>query len=476
MTPLKAPPSLRPWFWGGVLAFLAYQVLAARTDSAVLLLAGNAVAAVCLLPAGLWCWGRAPGLPVFPLFALGHLPTFAVPLIAPTAEVDRYPVELQLYGALAVLAYLGPATLLWLPLTRRPAAPRAYWAFRRGDRNHLFLAFLWIGVLFLLLNNAGWLPDLPAGLYPILRNASQGLAAIGSAVLAYRWGAGRLPRGVVGQFVAAFVLLLLLSASGLMLVLALSNLAIVVAMYVLGRGRIPVWALVAAFAVFSVLHAGKHPMRASYWAANTGLKPLDYPGYYAEWVGHGLDNLSRGQTGDRPAGGTTLTERASVFQMLLLVLDKSPTEKPFLYGQTYALIPELVVPRFLLAEKVWSHEGTSILSIHYGRQTREGTLTTTIGFGPLAEAYANFGWVGLLGVGGLFGALLGAVTRWSAAFPIDSFRGLFALYVLGLSIQTEHTLGVAAASLSQGTVTLLAVAAILMETRPVPTPPAAAKP
>jgi hypothetical protein len=462
--PLEAPASLRPWFWAGVLAVLAYEVVLPRTESGPVLLAGNAVAALSILPAGLWCVRRVYGLPLFPLFALAHLPTFAFPLISPTAEVARYSVETRLAAAGVAIAFLVVATALWYPLARRPGVPRQYRAFRRGDHNRLFLAFVWFGALFLFLNNAGWLPDLPSGTYAVFRNGSQGLAAIGSSVLAYRWGSRRLGPGVVVAFVVGFGLVLLLSAASLMIVLAVSNFAVVAAMYALGRGRIPVWVLIAAFLGFSVLHAGKHEMRKEYWTGRATLQPADYPAYYAEWVSRGLENLSRGETGRDPSS-TSLGDRASLLQMLLLVLEKSPAEKPFLYGETYALVPELLVPRFLMSDKAVSHEGTYLLSIYYGRQTREDTRTTTIGFGLLAEAYANFGWPGMLGLGVFVGVGLGAVTRWSAATPIDSFRGLFALYVLGLSIATEHTLGVTAASLSQGTIMLLVVSALLMEPR-----------
>jgi hypothetical protein len=463
--PLEAPASLRPWFWAGVLAVLAYEVAVPRSESGPVLLAGNVVAGLSLLPAGLWCARRVYGLPLFPLFALTHLPTFAFPLISPTAEVARYSVEARLAGAGAVIAFLVIATALWYSFASRPVVPREFRTLRRGDYNRLFLAFVWLGALFQFLNNAGWLPDLPPGTYPVLRNGSQGLAAIGSSVLAYRWGSRRLGAGTVAAFVVGFGLLLLLSAASLMIVLAVSNFAVVAAMYTLGRGRIPVWVLVAAFVGFSVLHAGKHEMRKEYWTGTATLRPADYPAYYAEWVGRGLANLARGETGSGPSANSSLSDRASLLQMLLLVMDKSPSEKPFLDGQTYALVPELLVPRLLMSDKVVSHEGTYMLAIYYGRQTREDTRSTTIGFGLLAEAYANFGWPGVLGLGVFVGLGLGAVTRWSAAAPIDSFRGLFALYVLGLSIATEHTLGVTAASLSQGTIILLVVSAVLMETR-----------
>src|SRR5947209_463896 len=240
MRPIQAPASLRWWFWAGAAAFLVYEVVSAPVDDPALLVAGNVAAVLALLPVGLWCTRRVYGLPIFPLLALSYLPAFAVPLIAPTTEVARYPVPVRLSAAGAVIAFLALATILWYPFASRVSVPRQYWGFRNSDRSHLFLTFLWVGDVWLLLNSAGWLPEMSFAVYSAVRNATQGLAILGAAVLAYRWGAGRLPAWGIAQFVLAIGLFLLLSATGLLLVAALSSFAIVLAMYTLGRGRIPV--------------------------------------------------------------------------------------------------------------------------------------------------------------------------------------------------------------------------------------------
>ncbi len=117
-------------------------------------------------------------------------------------------------------------------------------------------------------------------------------------------------------------------------------------------------------------------------------------------------------------------------------------------------------------DKPWSHEGTYILSTHYGLQTRTQTLTTTIGFGLLAESYANFGWVGIVGLAALTGAATGTAARWGAAVPITSFPGLFGFLVLSAFLQTETTAGVAVSSLAQGTLALLGVGCVFMRRLP----------
>src|SRR5206468_2846385 len=82
-------------------------------------------------------------------------------------------------------------------------------------------------------------------------------------------------------------------------------------------------------------------------------------------------------------------------QLLLFVQAASPDDVPFMDGETYAILPTLLVPRILMPNKPASHEGTYLLNIHYGIQTRDDTAKTTIGFGLLNEAFANFGYIGI---------------------------------------------------------------------------------
>jgi hypothetical protein len=190
------------------------------------------------------------------------------------------------------------------------------------------------------------------------------------------------------------------------------------------------------------------------------------PGYielYTEWLGHGLEEAMRaGGTGPGESGHESALERGSVVHMVLLVETATPRRVPFLDGATYALIPELLIPRALDPDKPWAHEGTYLLSMHYGLQTREQTLKTTIGFGPVAEAYANFGFAGVVGLALVVGGFTGWVARWGIGVPATSFRALFGFLVMAAFLQTESTAGVIVSSLFQGTVTLLLVGLVLM--------------
>jgi hypothetical protein len=157
-------------------------------------------------------------------------------------------------------------------------------------------------------------------------------------------------------------------------------------------------------------------------------------------------------------------ERSSVIQMLMLTQSESPERYPYLYGQTYAILPELMIPRVFNAKKIVSHTGTHMLNIHYGRQTVFDTQTTTIAWGLLAESYANFGLLGCAGLAVVLGVAYGQCTRWSMNAPILSAQSLFAVLLLTCAFQSEWTAGVYVAALSQYSTVLLGLVVTLMTT------------
>ncbi|MBD2596468.1 hypothetical protein H6G74_19335 [Nostoc spongiaeforme FACHB-130] len=157
-----------------------------------------------------------------------------------------------------------------------------------------------------------------------------------------------------------------------------------------------------------------------------------------------------------------------MMQILLLAQKKSPDSIPYLYGQTYSILPQLVVPRILNPNKIWALEGTSLLNIHYKIQTREETLVTTIGWGLLAESYANFGLVGCGGLAIVLGTVYGKATRWSINAPILSAQSLFSVMMMSFAFQSESTAGEIVAGLSQSTTVLIGIALFLMQKQRVP--------
>ena len=462
-------------FWVVTAALAVGGVATAAELFSVATAAGFAVGAAALLPSLLWVRGRVLGLPVFPIVCLTYLWTSAVPLVQGLSALAKYEQGEQLVAAVTVVGFLLLGTLCWAVFAGRTVTPVThYWGFPEDPNGIGLLTLLALGCVFV--SPLPWvlLPTLGPNIHSALKMGFLGLAVLAVSVLGYQWGSGKLALGAKVLFVIFGGLFVMIESAGLMVHGATSLSFSVAVAYTLGRGRPPLLFITLALTIASLLHLGKWPMREKYWSKQESMP--GYVEFYQEWFGYAFDELAANtdkghDAPGRKAEASTPLERASVLQMLLLVETRSPGQVPHLMGETYALIPELLVPRFLTPNKPWAHEGTYRLCIHYGLQKREQTKTTTIGFGLLAEAYANFGYAGVAGLAVLVGTFSGFATRWGRGRPISSFRGLFGLLVLSALLQTESTLGVSTNTLFQGTVALTLVGLVFM--RSIPVPPAA---
>jgi hypothetical protein len=284
-------------------------------------------------------------------------------------------------------------------------------------------------------------------------------------VLSYRLGTGEL-KGLKGaMFKVLMVILIVVSLPPLLMINSMALVALGGLGYVSGSGKVPWISFAVAILLFGFLHLGKAEMRDRFWAdADEGpVQPSTYPAFFAEWISASADEFSAGRKHEEDERASLL-QRASLMQLLLYEQTLS-SSVPFLYGDTYLIVPELLIPRILYPDKPTTHEGTYRLNIHYGFQTREQTETTCVGFGLLNEAYANFGLVGMAILAIVSGSFYGWIEGWAEAAPLLSFRGLFAIIVASYSFQTEFAAGVYAAALFQSTVALAALSIFIMRPR-----------
>jgi hypothetical protein len=457
-------------FWTGSAVLVLYALSRVGSVSPVNLLIGLVLVFFSMLPSYLWCAGKVGGLPLFPVLAVTYLWTFALPFVQNHPALARYDIAALVKAAVTVVLFLGLGTAVWFGVARvDKGPPSSFWGFDQTGGTTVFQFCLLLACAFQLCSLSGLFAAFSPSVYSLIRAVTLSLATLAVTVLSYRLGCRKLSSGQTTVFVVLLGAFLFFNAAGLMLAPAMATLMMAVGTYTVGRGRFPLTLVIVAFAILSILHAGKAQMRKEFWAHRKALLPADYPRFYARWFTFGLTHLPESLSGEpkNRQKKTSLLERSSIVQMLLLVQSKSPEEKPYLYGQTYAILPQLLVPRILYDKKVWSHEGTYILSIHYGLQTRKTTRGTTIGFGLLPEAYANFGFPGVIGLALLLGGGYGLATRWSLHVPVASFRGLFALLMLALAVRTEHTAGVLVSSLFQASVTLMGLALFLMRRQPL---------
>ena len=455
--------NLLPFFWllvGAYVAFCVYNIYTVKDLNLEDIFGSVSISCASLISVYLWCSGKAFGVPVFPLFSLTYLWTTAIPLIAGNPSVFTYSVSERLTASMTVSAFLLLATFIWFQFVNRfPISAKSYRVLDIDRGESIFLGVLFVGSLYGLLNLAGWL-FLDTGVGSLIRGAVLGLMAIATFAMSYRFGSKKLSKGSSLLFLILIISNLITTSISLLLVGSLTLFLIAVVGYSLGKGKPPWITIIIMLSLFSLLHAGKAQIRELYWQQQ--VQPWQYPSIYAEWVNFGIQELMAPKE-EEDASNQSIIERASVFQQLLLT--QSMTEKgyPLLDGYTYGLIPQLLIPRIFNANKIASHESTYVLNIYYGKQRREDTLTTTIGWGLIAEAYANYGFWGCGILAVVCGVGYGYVTLSSINAPVFSDRYLFTVLIMSYAFQTEFTAGVYVAALFQSATTLFIFVTLFMK-------------
>jgi hypothetical protein len=125
----------------------------------------------------------------------------------------------------------------------------------------------------------------------------------------------------------------------------------------------------------------------------------------------------------------TLLDRVDNLQNLLFVIDAEETNhiSP-LEGQTYSIIPPLLIPRIIWPNKPRTHEGQILLNVHFGRQDFASTFTTYIAWGLLPEAYGNFGpYLGSIAIGCFLGAFFAWIENFTSRKLVVSLEGFLSL-------------------------------------------------
>ncbi|WP_404786648.1 hypothetical protein [Altericista sp. CCNU0014] len=459
-------------FWLVAGGLFLFEVFGTQINSLQTTVAGLLITAAALLPSYLWCSGKAFGFPVFPLSALPFIWTHALPLISQHPKIITYSPIHHLYASLTTTGFLLLGTWVWFQFVKSPPPlPQTYRALSGKKGESFFLGVLVLGILFTIAATGGWLL-LSGGSFALVRGGILGLTALATFTLAYRAGSDELSSNQTRLFWVLIILHMIVSAAGLLLVGAMVTFLTVAIAFSIGRKKPPTSFIVFTLVCLILLHGGKGDMRAKYWVYGPGaiIQPWQYPAWYAEWADYSLTRLN--PSADRSSEVTSyakrqsFAERSSVIHLLLLAQTKTPESVPYLSGETYAIVPQLLIPRIFDANKIRSHEGTYILNIHYGLQRRQDTYNTTIGWGLLNEAYANFGNFGCAGLAIVLGIAYGKTTRWSINAPLLSAQSLFAILMITFSFQTEWSAGVYVAALFQSSMSLLGIVVFLMKTYP----------
>lgn len=444
--------------WIGATLLVLAGIWWAESPAAVL--AYMLVVAASLLPTVLWISRGRAGVPILPALATLSILYYAVPIVRGREDLMEYAYQDILRAAATISLYLATATLASFLFLRKVRAPEKQLLGLLSDLQLRKIVFygLALGLLFLAGTHTGFGSSL-GGFFGLARS----LALTAMMVSCYFLGVAR-GRGVIrGRSwllsVSLLALAVLISWSSLLLVGGLTFLLAAGVGYVTSRGRIPWLPLAIAVVLVSILHAGKEEMRDRHWDRGQGnggrASLLNLPALALEWFGAGLEQIGESTE------GRSVIDRASLLQILLKVQRMTPGYIDYMYGETYALIPGMLVPRFFDPGKTRSQAGMDALNIRYGILTAEGTERTAVGWGLTAEAYANFGYVGVVGIGLLIGFSCGALTRASARAAVVSFPTLMAVAVMVGLVNIELDLAGAVTSLLQSAAAVVVLVGVL---------------
>jgi hypothetical protein len=395
-------------------------------DSPDYLFSYLAVALPAVAPAVIWIRANTPGVPIFPVVSSLYIPTYALAVLR--SDVGGYESWETLRATATIGCFLISASISWYPwvfwrVRQRSPAPNPGLEQRAIK---LMFAGLLIGALFYMVRSSGSLPLLESWL-GLVRQVAITAASIACYLVGYARAQGSLQGKAWALSLLALGSLILFELASLFLIGAITYFAAAMAGYIITSRRIPWKTLLSCLVIAATLHNGKWEMRSKYWSANGRLEISisEVPAIVEEWIETSLTAPSA------PASvRQDLLERASLLDMVSRVQRLTPDYVPFLGGETYAFLPQMLVPRFVQPDKIESQAGVNLLSVRYGLQTEAATQTTTLSWGLVAEAYANFGYFGVVAIGFIFGSLTGFFSRLSAGRPSISTQMLLSIAAL----------------------------------------------
>lgn len=442
----------------GLITFCAYFTATSVAPDPLHKILGNAIAVLATLPALFWIKRTRTSLPVFEVFMLTGLNTYAIPLLGGHEQLTRFDSETLTSAGFMVLAYQIAANITYFSISAT-SKRGPFWRSEIVSKD--ISRFLTWGMLLstaytIAAQFTNWIPYEFTG---VLRAACIGIGNITCFVQSRRWGRNELSTNEKIFFALMVAAQLVFGTASLLLVGGLSLLTLGFLGYISGAKKLPLVPILLALPLVALLHNGKSAMRLQYWGPSGterhSVTISELPQFYSNWISYGLQPpAEEDATKSRNA---RLLDRMSLFHIMCLVVSITPEFRPYLEGETYQPIPAQFVPRPLWPGKPSAHISTNMLAVYYGLQSEDETAKTTIGFGLLTEAYANFGLLGCVLLAVAFATLFKLVTSWSADSPILSYPGLLMVVLMAWSFMTEYTLAIWLSSIFQAIVVVMGV-------------------
>jgi hypothetical protein len=205
-----------------------------------------------------------------------------------------------------------------------------------------------------------------------------------------------------------------------------------VTVYLWERRRLPLMPIFLAVVYVLFFQAGKHTFRVDY--LYSGAAPVGKLDRAGTWGRVALDNWEGALS--NPASGTALDlvrltiMRASLLTQTGHVVQSTPALVPYQGGSTYSYLVTGLVPRFLWPDKPSVNDANRYYQTAYGLTLAQNLNGVSISVGSLAEAYINFGWVGVIIVMFFLGILFDFVQTTFLSQAAGQFLGALGIVIL----------------------------------------------
>jgi hypothetical protein len=401
------------------------------------------LAVLCLLPTVRWFQTGMRHLPLGEGFAAMHLAYYVIPCLGlPQGSTEYYTGAIRIQALIGIAVFLGAFVIsYWTILRWRRPMFTGLGVLRREINLKTVRLLFGFWVVSMLGLQSGFISNLG-----VLRNEfMSALGALGSIAvvsLFHRLGQNRL-EGVsrLWLFGGLFLGLAASFASG-SLIYGATVLGAALLAFSLGRKRLPVIAIIASILVLGLLQLGKNDYRSAAFGGGTQEDYVEAPSglvqAYRLWLGAAWNAFTKNSVSSSEE--LPLFQRTSLIQIVALAMETIPSKQTYVHGASYAMLPKMMVPRIFWPGKLRATAPTEDLGIYLGIQTVEGSEFTGIAVGPPAEAWINFGWLGLVGAGAFLGLFFGYPARLSRHFQPRQIGWLLTCIFLVGSIDLEHSI------------------------------------
>jgi hypothetical protein len=406
---------------------------------------------LCVYPAVRWLRSPQKPLPVFELYCLVHLVYYLQPYIDGKPALLAFPESVRVVAGLATIAFLASATLIFIARDRGGQSTGSSNPIMRREiptgSDSWFSIGLGLWLAYNLASTLGVFPDV-GDWRNVFVTVSTAAGILATFHFFYAIGNRRLGGSASAIAIVVVVIGVLINASSGYLIGGILVLIVALIAYTVASKRLPIVTAVVCLTLANFLHLGKGDMRARFWGkteAGAAFNPLVV---FPFWVDASWGRLVAGTTSGA-SERTSLVTRASLAQMLATVVDQTPDRLPYLAGQTFWQIPTLFVPRMLLRNKPNGNLPSETMAIYYGVQSDESVKSTSIGMGQIAEAWANFGWIGIIVLGAFYGWLFSIPCGLTKSLAPSTLGYLLSAVSLVWATDLEHGLGTFLVSLAQ---------------------------